>query len=64
MVMVVVTPMMSSAVVCRLRLRGHWGQQEQQKGSEEKLFHVLRIPSANEMHDNPPTPKVRRVHIQ
>jgi hypothetical protein len=45
-VVVVMTPVMSAMVVRRLRLRSHRGQQEQEQGSEKKLFHILRVPRA------------------
>jgi hypothetical protein len=62
MMVVMVTPMM--AIVRCLRLRSHRGQQEQQQGSEEKLFHVLRIPSNSEMRDHSPQSKMRSGHTQ
>jgi hypothetical protein len=46
MVVMMRTPVMTSMMVRRLRLRSHRGQQEQKQGSEEKLFHILRLPPA------------------
>jgi hypothetical protein len=46
MVVVMRTAVMTPMVMRRLRLRSHWGQQKQEQGSEEKLFHILRVPPA------------------
>jgi hypothetical protein len=47
-VMVAVASVMVPMVVRRLRLRGHRDQQEQQQGSEKKLFHILRVTSGKD----------------
>lgn len=46
MVVVMRTAVMTPMVMRRLRLRSHWGQQKQEQGSEEKRFHILRVPPA------------------
>jgi hypothetical protein len=64
MMVVMVMPVMTPMVMARLRLRGHWGQQKQEQGSEEKLFHALRISSGSGMRDNPPQRNICSGHNQ
>ena len=60
MMVMVMAPMMA-----RLRLRDRRsGQQEQKERCEEKLFHILRVPSVGEMRDNPFEAKIRSGHTQ
>ncbi len=64
MVAVMVMPVMAPVVARRLRLRSHRSEQEQEQGSEKKLFHTLRVPPENDLCDNPPKSKFRSGHSQ